>query len=594
MVYYHTSENVKMIRNILIDYGFHNEISPYEYMKKYIEKCPVAIQDSKLSWIAETFLGIQKHLNFLKDISINISQELSEEDRDYFIIILHGIMFQREPKDMHLFYKCLFNISKSLLYKLTQFLSNNEILTYISQIAQTYYDASFVTDKIIGPLFQWQPYISDMAHSYAEYVKRIETRKLKPPTIPVQLNVLNRKCKEPRAHSPEESIPLTSQQSLHTKSKKMLTKSVIDQNLNLQHEKNKQKAENLLKEVKDIDFHFAQLKSDQYYKTISNIRDDINREITKTFAKSKQRFVTKTHVESVKETTASVKRLNKHIQLTEQKELQWLENIVKCCRNTVRIEEIEEFDRQQRERERLIDIEKKHLMGQITYEEALLAKRRLQDENKKRYDEFMKEKEAWTEEIENWKKIEMEKNRKQVEKLSLIELNLLQAKNNILMKKKEVAAAVKKDSDLAMAKAMKKKQEDLERKINVIKEIKILAMVAKKTRVPKIIDLTETSGFGLLCEMSIAELQERLTAMKMGLHEELLRKKNLIRNENVAAQQKIENTKSYIKEFVAERSMMRKYNKKSSVTIDDSSLKEINDLKMLLEEKRKQRTNMVN
>ncbi|KAJ0179312.1 hypothetical protein K1T71_005024 [Dendrolimus kikuchii] len=594
MVYYHTSGNVKMMRNIIIDYESSNETSPYEYMKTYIEKCPETIQDAKLSWIAETFLCIQKHQQFLKAVSLDMSQELSKEDQDYFMIILHAVTFQREPKDMQLLYKCLFNISKPLLHIFTKFLSNNEVLTYISQLAQTYYDAAFITEKIISPLFQWQPYISEMAHSYAEYVKRVESRKLKLPTVPIQPNVLNRKGKEPCIHSPERSLPFTPPNSLRTKGRKMVTKSVIDQNLKHQHEKNQQKAAHLLNEVKNKDFHFAQVKSDKYYKTISNIRDEIQNKFTKMSPKPKQKFVIKTVLPSVKETAASIKRLNKHIQITEEKELQWLENVVKCCKNTVKIEEMEEFDRQERERERLIDIEKKHLMGQITHEEALIAKRKLQEENRKRYEEFMKEKEAWNEEIENWRKSEMEKNRKQVEKLSLIELNLLQAKIGVVTKKKEAAAALKKESELALTKAMKKKQEDLERKINMIKEIKILAMIAKKARVPRIIDLTETSGFGFLCEMSMVELQERLSAMKIGLHEEVERKKRLIRNENLFAKRKLENTKISIKDFMAERAIIRKHNKKSNVIINNSASKDISDLKKILQEKRKQRMDMVN
>ncbi|CAH1635172.1 unnamed protein product [Spodoptera littoralis] len=590
MVYYHTSGNVKMLRNVLLDYGATSEISPYEYMKAYIEKCPEDIDDTKLSWIAETFLGFNRHKQFLTDIASHLSEELSDDDQEYFMIIFHAVTFQCKPKDMHYLYKCLFNLSKPLLSTFTKFLSNNEVLTFISQVAQANYDTTYITEKIIGPLFEWQPYISDMGHTYAEHVKKIESRKLKPPTVPIQPNVLNRKGKDTTLPLVQSAImPATPPNSMLVhKKKRMLTKSAIDQKLKQIHEKNKQKAIHLLNDVKNKDFHYAQQKSEKFFKRISSIRDEIETEFAK--PKQKQKSMIKANPPPVKENVATVKRMNKRIQLAEEEEVQWLQNVMKSCRNTVKIDELTEQDRQERERQRLLDIEKKHLMGQISYEEAVLAKKKMVEDNKKKYEEFLKEKETWNEEIERWKKHEMDKNRKLAEKLSLGELNLIQTKGEILMKKKEMAERIKKESELILAQTIKEKQEELDRRITMIKEIKILAAIAKKARVPKVIDLTETARLGLLCEMSIAELQERLSAMKMSLKEELDKKKSLIKEENKAAKQELEETKQSVKNYISERAMLRKYNKKSNLTIVSStSSKEINDLKKVLEEKRKMR-----
>ncbi|KAM3968288.1 LOW QUALITY PROTEIN: cilia- and flagella-associated protein 99 [Aphomia sociella] len=593
MVYYYTSGNVKMLRNMIIDYAVSKEVSPYEYMKSYIEKCPESTEDAKLSWITESFLGIEKHSQFLKEIAAYMSDELSEEDQDYFMIIFHAVIFQIKAKDMNIFYKCLFNLSKPLLNTFTKFLSNNEFLPFISQIAHNTYDTNYITDKIIKPLFAWQPYISEMAHTYAEYVKRLENRKVKPPTIPVQPNVLNRKGKDQVLLLGPTSLPATPPNSLQIKNKKMLPKSVIDQRLKHFHEKNQQRASRLLNNVKNKKFHYAEEKSDRYYKRISSIRDEIENEVTKALSKPKKDIKLKNHYPPVKETAATIKRMSKRIQVAEEEEVEWLQTLMTTCRNTTKIEELEEQDRQQKERERLFDIERKHLMGQISHEEAVIEKK-LRDENKKKYEEFLKEKENWNEQIEKWKKLEMEKNRKQVEKLSMIELNLLQAKNGILAKKKEVADKLKKESEVLLVKAMKDKQEELEQRVNMIKEIKILTMVAKKARVPRIIDLTETSRLGLLCEMSMAELHERLCVFKVGLQEELERKKVIIREDKIAAKKELEDTKNNIKQFMTEHAISRKQNKKIKVNLESSSSKEISELKKILEEKRRLRIKLSN
>lgn len=594
MVYYYTSGNVKLLRNIILDYSAINNVSPYEYMRTYIEKCPEATEDTKLTWIAETFLSIQRHNQFLKALSSHMSEELSIEDQDYFMIIFHSLIYQVRPNDMQFLYKCIFNLSKPLLNTLTNFLSNNEVLTFITQLAQSIYDTNYITDKIVGPLFTWQPYISEMAHSFAEYNQKIETRKVKAPTVPIQPNVLNRKGKDVSTPGFHVAFPATPPNSFRVKkTRKMLTKSTIDQNLKQSHEKNKERATNILNDVKTTDFHFAQDKSEKYYTTLDNIRDEMETKC-KPQTKQRQKFIVKNPQQPVKETAATLKRMNKRIQLAEEEEVQWLQNLMSCCKNTTKAEELEEYDRQERERERLFDIARKHLLGQISHEEALIAKKNFQKENKIKYLEFLKEKETWNEEIEKWKKIEVEKNRKQVEKLSLIELNLLEAKNSVAIRKKETAEKLKKETEAALAKAIIEKQKELERRINMIKEIKILALIAKKAKLPKIIDLTESSGLGLLCEMSMAELQERLTIMKMGLEEELERKKKLIKNENLTAKQELENAKTSIKNYMNERATLRKQNKKQDISIGVSSSKEINNLKKILEEKRRLRINLMN
>lgn len=587
MVYYNTSRNIKMLRSIIIDYRASQEASPYEYMKMYVEKLPETMEDTKISWIVETFLGIQKHSEFLKNITYHVSQELSEDDQDYFMIIFYVVTFQLSASNMTLLYKCLFNLSRPLLKIFTNFLSNNEALTVISQIAHNEYDTNFVTEKIINPLFTWQPYISEMGHNYAEFMNKTERSKMKMSTIPIQPNVLNRKSTSPNAKfSPD--LPPTPANSVQNKSKNMLTKSTIDKRLKQIHDSNKQKALHLLQDIKSNNQHYTQGKSDKYFKTLKNFKEDIDHKKKKVTLQSKSLLINQTPP-LVKETAATIKRINNTIQMSEKKEIQWLEDILYNCKNTTKAEELEYYDRQERERERLLDIERKHLVGQISYEEAVIAKKKLIDDNKKKHDDFLREKQIWEEEIERWRRSEMEKNRMKVEKLSLIELEMLHARNNIIIKKKETAEKIRKESEERLAQALKMQREELDRKIQIIKEINILAHITKKSKLPKIIDLTETSGVGLLCEMSIAELQERLTIFKMGLKEELEKKKQDIKLQNRVAKQELDETKKNIDKYMTEQADMRKQKKKPPVCVGHSSCNEIKELKKVLEEKRKLR-----
>lgn len=591
MSFYHTSVNIKLIRNILLDYDAVKEISPYEYMQTYITKCPHQTGNIKLTWIAETFLSIQKHEPFLKTISGRFSEKLTEEEQDYFMIIFHAVTFQVDPKDMDLLFKTLFNISKSLLDTFTKFLSNNEILTYISDVAQDNYDTKYVTEKIISPLFVWQPYISEMAHSYATYLKKVESRRMKPPTIPVQPTVLNRKSNKETTSLPEIVPNAPPNSGVRIKKKIMLTKNVIDRRLQTLKNSNKQKATNLLNVVKNSDFHYAQPKLDDIYQRNKYEIVQIDH-----LPKSRK-YVSKTNLPPIRENVALIQRYNKRKQQIEQEEIDWLHDLLSCCRNQSRVDELDELERNEREKERLYDIERKHLLGQLSYEEAVLAKKKVHEQNKKKYEEYLRDKKMWNDAIEKWKGVQLQHSKEQMEKCSLTDLNIAAIRNEIAEKKRENAANIKKETAVLYAEYLKLKQDEMEKKINMIKEIKVLSLIAKKAKAPKIVDLTESSRLGLLCEMSIAELQERIAAMKISIKEELDRKKARIKANNDSAKQEYEEVSQSVKKFMSERECIRKVNNnkincKPNVTLDAISSKEIEGLKKTLERKRSLRMNM--
>lgn len=591
MNFYHTSVNIKLIRNILLDYDAALEVSPYEYMQAYIDKYSHQTGNIKLTWIAETFLSIHKHKAFLKAISGQFSEKLTDEEQDYFMIIFHAVTFQVKPKHMDLLFKTLFNISKLLLDTFTKFLSNNEILTYISDVAQDNYDTKYVTEKIISPLFTWQPYISEMAHNYATYLKKVESRRMKPPTIPVQPVVLNRKGKKETTSLPEIVPQAPPNSRIRIKNKIMLTKSVIDRRLQTLKNNNKQKATDLLNTVKNSDFHYAQPKSDNIHRRNKYEMDQIE-----PLPKSKK-IISKTNLPPIRENFALIQRCNKRKKQIEQEEIDWLNDLLSCCRNQSRVDELDELERSEKEKERLYDIERKHLLGQLSYEEAILAKKKVHEQNKKKYEEYLRDKQLWNDTIGKWKMMQLQHAREQMEKCSITDLNIAAIRNELVERKKENAANLKKESADLHEEYLKSKQEEMEKKIKMIKEIKVLSLIAKKAKAPKIVDLTESSGLGLLCEMSIAELQERIAAMKIGIKEELDRKKARIKSSNDTAKKEYDEVSQSVKKFISEREVIRKLNiskinNKPNITLDAVSSKEIEELKKTLERKKNQRMNM--
>ncbi|XP_068628192.1 cilia- and flagella-associated protein 99-like [Battus philenor] len=589
MVFNYTCNNFRILKSVLVN-GDSSDLSPCEYIKTYIENCDDPIDDLKRCWIAKTYLDIMKHKELLAEIITHLPFEQKSENQEYLMITIHGIIFQMSSSDMLLLYKCLFSLSKSLLSALSNSLKNDEFITCISQIAQSIYDTNYVTERIIEPLLSWQPSMAKMAQMYTEYLKKRECSKIRPLTIPIQPKVLKVRSKSRETISQKLSFPATPPNSVLEKPiMHMLTKDSIDKKLKHAHEINKQKAMKLLNEVKKETSHDAPKGYDEKLKKCCNVPDEMEKGWQKSFPKSNYNNVLKEPLLPVKDTVATLRRLKERIKLTEEEEIQWLQDLLNDCKNTGKIQELEEYDREERERERVLDIEKKHLLGQISFEEAVLAKKKVHEDNKIKCEELLKQKEIWNKEIEKWKKEQMEVNRQIFEKLSLLELNIVEARKKIANKKKEDADMVKKESEAVILEALKNKQEELNRKIQMIKEIKILAIIAKRAKLPKIIDLTETSGIGLLCEMSIAELQERLSSMKISLKEELETKHKLIKEKNIAEKNALNETRKTISNFLEERKSLRENFKNAIKPLAKLPSKEIDDLKTVLKAKRELR-----
>lgn len=134
---------------------------------------------------------------------------------------------------------------------------------------------------------------------------------------------------------------------------------------------------------------------------------------------------------------------------------------------------------------------------------------------------------------------------------------------------------------------MLEKQTELNRKIDLIKELKALHSV--KSLYHKEFDPTECPNLGLMCEMSIAELQERLGLIKLDLQEELENKRKAV---NECRQQRKDLLKS-AQEFIEISKSERKYEKrgkKQQVKLQETA--EIMAMKDKLNELREMRMNV--
>ena len=107
-------------------------------------------------------------------------------------------------------------------------------------------------------------------------------------------------------------------------------------------------------------------------------------------------------------------------------------------------------------------------------------------------------------------------NKKLIEAVQIAKEGAIKAKERIIQENIQVVSQLSHEMQERHLKAKKEAQEERLRKTEIIHQIKLLEknIPAVGTYV-KDVDLTETSGFGLLGEMSVLELQERLVLVKL-------------------------------------------------------------------------------
>ncbi|KAI9146561.1 hypothetical protein BKA69DRAFT_1120983 [Paraphysoderma sedebokerense] len=221
---------------------------------------------------------------------------------------------------------------------------------------------------------------------------------------------------------------------------------------------------------------------------------------------------------AVKLNTATILRDDALVRKKEEVKLKLLMEKEVILRDTTSFGQWQEEMRIKEEAEKKIELEKRRLEIQLTHEEALIAREEKLKQKREIVVEMQEEAEQLKTLIETEKRQEEEEKRKKVDEVQETAQRVIEAKTRILEENKKIAAQVAIESEKLRQQAKEAAEEEARRKAELIRQIKLLESIPVERS--KHVDLTETSGFNILNEMSIVELQERLTLMKQQMAEE--------------------------------------------------------------------------
>nr|DBA29374.1 TPA: hypothetical protein GDO54_009604 [Pyxicephalus adspersus]DBA29375.1 TPA: hypothetical protein GDO54_009604 [Pyxicephalus adspersus] len=355
-------------------------------------------------------------------------------------------------------------------------------------------------------------------------------------------------------------------------------------------QKNRQKAEGLLVEANMAQFKCANAeKSEKTKRVLAEIMKEEDNKIAFNKTKAQQVSIKKVDNVPVKLNATAILREGALYQRQVEKELQRIEKLVDGARDP---SEFLEWQRQMREKDlerQLAEIECRRLEGKLSREEAVLARQNLIRENKKKAEMKKEEAQKLMRQYAEKRLQEEREMRDLVEQVSEGRKNTKQARLKLQKYKQRIVQEVTEESRELLRQALEEAEEELKRKFELIREIRAMESVPIIRH--KFVDSTETAGHGLNCEMSIAELHERLSLLKEAQKKAEEEKRDQILEEKQTKQQLLLDTLEQIslhRTALGKASLLKSEEKKAKSQFGKAAVAKddrVTELQKKLEEK---------
>eukprot|EP00051_Salpingoeca_urceolata_P018597 m.262641 g.262641 ORF g.262641 m.262641 type:complete len:617 (-) comp19232_c1_seq11:25-1875(-) len=391
------------------------------------------------------------------------------------------------------------------------FLADQEVQEDLQTLWSSLYEPSFVKETLVKPLQAGTRALKDLVETLQVRLgpqARVATPKK--PTKPVPFSLTQAAPRTVRAPSPElEAAPK------HTKVPATTYTLPIEQEaLRRKKEQNRRLREKRLSVPEDQQFSCALRAGQKSLKATSKKNEILAaRESAYQYREPSVKPVpASTHsAVPIKLNAAAILREERLLQKQMEQEAKSLAAL-EAGVDPSAFHEWQIEQHQRAEEERLEEVERKHLLGLITREEAILAKAQVHQEKQAQAADVKQEAARLLAAYKAEKAQAAEANRLAVEAGA-------QQQQRVRERVEAVAEANAKakqelvDHNRALrATADAEMRKEQERKMELIRQIRVLESVPVDRT--KIVDLSETSGFGFMSEMSYVELQERLNHLK--------------------------------------------------------------------------------
>ncbi|KFU91607.1 hypothetical protein M959_01446, partial [Chaetura pelagica] len=477
-------------------------------------------------------------------------------ERNLYIVICYLATFQLEELGFQRFSRIVRSLDTAKMQKFLRFFFNALYLnTWIKDEWSHFYDSVYVKENWIDPLLRWQPKVQQLIQQLTDKLNyRAPAVKTLKVTQPKEFNLTVPKPRATPIPSPipvlEKSLPVPPSTYKPPKEKKQLEEIKT---------KNRQKAEVKTSNVAACTSLFqmtggitgrcvpigAALGSHLSCSQSSNLTQ-------------KQRHCLLVAWEQllsidnipIKLNAAAILREGALYQQKMEQELKRVENLLQGAKDP---SEFLEWQKQMRGKdleEQLAEIECRRLQGKLSYEEALLAHQNVIQENKRKADLMREEKADLMHQYAEKRLQEQKEMRELVEQVVEGHKSAKQAKIKLKKYKQQIVQEVSEENRELLRQALEEEEEKLRKRYELIQQIRAIESLPSLRH--KFVDLTETGGHGLICEMSIVELRERLALLREAQKAAEEEKRDQIIHEKQAKEQLLLDKLDQISVFRAE------------------------------------------
>ncbi|XP_074445122.1 cilia- and flagella-associated protein 99 isoform X2 [Larus michahellis] len=400
-------------------------------------------------------------------------------ERNLYIVICYLAAFQLEELGLQHFSRIVKSLDTAKMQKFLRFFFNTLYLnTWIKDEWSQFYDSVYVKENWIDPLLRWQPRVQQLIEQLTDKLSnRTTTIKTSTVTQPEEFNLT---VPKPRAIPIPLPIPVLEKRQpvppstyKPPKEKKQLEEI---------KRKNWRKAEN----THDSSTSKPSFQAQKIQSKIDNIPIKLN--------------------------AAAILREGALYQRKMEQELKRIENLLRGAGDPSEFLEWQKQMRGKDMEEQLAEIECRRLQGKLSHEEAVLAHQNVIQENKKKADLIREEKAEMMHQYAEKRLQEQKEMRELVEQVVEGHKNAKQAKIKLQKYKQQIVQEVCEENRELLRQALEEEEEKLRKRYELIQQIRAIESLPSLRH--KFVDLTETGGHGLICEMSIVELRERLALLR--------------------------------------------------------------------------------
>ncbi|NXY46621.1 CFA99 protein, partial [Ceuthmochares aereus] len=435
-------------------------------------------------------------------------------ERNLYIVICYLAAFQLEELGLQQFSRIVKSLDAAKMQKFLRFFFNALYLnTWIKDEWSHFYDSLYVKENWIDPLLRWQPKVQKLIEQLTDKSSnRTTTVKTSMVTQPKEFNLT---VPKPRAIP----IPLPIPVLVKTKPVPPSTYKPPKEKKQLEEikTKNRQKAE-----VKQVKFKTSLIPIEEsiqlfylyFLACILGVLVTLTIWAVIFLFHCHTAIFLKLKIDNIpiKLNAAAILREGALYQRKMEQELKRIENLLQGARDP---SEFLEWQKQMRGKdleEQLAEIECRRLQGKLSHEEAVLAHRNVIQENKKKADLTREEKAELMHQYAEKRLQEQKEMREMVKQVVEGHKNAKQAKIKLQKYKQQIVQEVSEENQELLRQALEEEEEKLRKRYELIQQIRAIESLPILKH--KFVDLTETGGHGLICEMSIVELRERLTLLR--------------------------------------------------------------------------------